>query len=76
MVLSLVPKLGNVLSPVVLEIRFPVYVLSVAKTECHQPVSRADGEIRNQQGFHKAVWGHLTTAGFSCSTGRQAGHSP
>ena len=35
MVRSPAPKLGDVLSPVVREICFPVHVLSAAKTKCH-----------------------------------------
>ena len=58
------PKLDNVLLSVVQEIRFPVYVLSAAKTECHKSVSRAGGEIRDHWRFHEAFWGLSTLVGF------------
>ena len=58
---SLGPELGNILLSVVREISFPIYVLSSVKTECHQSVSRADGEIRDHHGFHEAFWGRYTS---------------
>ena len=57
------PELGNVLSPVIREIRFLVYMLSAEKTECHQSVSHADGEIRDHQGLHEPFWGHSVSVG-------------
>ena len=45
------PKLDKVLSLIIREIHFPVYVLSATKTECHQSVSHADGEIRDHLGW-------------------------
>ena len=64
MVLSPSPKLGNVLSSVVQEICFPVYVLNVVKTKCHQSVSHVDGEIQDHQGFREAFWGRSALVGF------------
>ena len=58
------PKLGNVLLPIVRESRFLVYVLRATETECHQSVTRADGEILDYQGFLEAFWGRLTSIGF------------
>ena len=57
------PELGNILSPVIREIRFLVYVLSEEKTECHQSVSHAIGEIRDYQGLHESFWGRSVSVG-------------
>ena len=80
MVPSPSPKLSNVIFSIIREICFLVYVLNAAKTKCHQSVSRADGEIRDHQGFHEAFLGHPAAVRF-CELrhypiGHEAGHSP
>ena len=58
------PKLDDVLSLVVREIRFLVHVLSPVETECYQSFLRPDGKIRDHQGFQEAVWDRPAAVGF------------
>ena len=79
MVSSPGPELGNILPLVVLKVRLPIHVVSTEEAECHQFVSHSDGEDRDHQRFHEAVWVRLALVGLNepghCATSCQIGYS-